>query len=267
MNAPSHGEVPHQSRTCATVGRYHEEGRQRGETMSVWVTGDVHGGIDVGRLSGRNWPEGKTLTRDDLVIVCGDFGMPWDGSNEERYWLDWLADRPWTTLFVDGNHECFPYLADLPVTQRWGGNVQVYPEWPSIIHLMRGEVYDLGGLRVFAMGGASSHDKEWRVEGWSWFPEELPSADELASAEKNLEAAGWDVDLVISHCCSSRLVPAALGAAGVRSGRDGRDRLNEWFDLLEDRLSFRDWYFGHYHADARLDDRHRLIYREIVQVA
>lgn len=235
--------------------------------MSVWVTGDVHGSIDIGKLSGRRRPEGKSLTRDDLLIVCGDFGMPWDGSNRERYWLDWLAERPWTTLFVDGNHECFPRLADLPVTERWGGRVQVYPEWPSIVHLMRGEVYRLGDLRVFAMGGASSHDREWRVEGWSWFPEELPSLEELERAEKNLDAAGWDVDLVISHCCSSRMLPAALGAAGAGGGCEGRDRLNEWFDTLEDRLGYRQWCFGHYHADAQLDERHRLIYRDIVRVA
>lgn len=237
--------------------------------MSVWVTGDVHGSIDVGKLSGRNWPEGKALTCDDLVIVCGDFGMPWDGSNEERYWLSWLAERPWTTLFVDGNHECYPYLADLPVSERWGGRVQAYPEWPSIVHLMRGEVYQLGDLRVFAMGGASSHDKEWRVEGWSWFSEELPSDEELARAEKNLDVAGWDVDVVVSHCCSSRMLPAALGAARVvsGSGREARDRLNEWFDALEDRLGFRAWYFGHYHADVQLDERHRLLYRDIVRIA
>lgn len=199
--------------------------------MSVWVTGDVHGSIDIGKLSGRRWLEGKSLTRDDLLIVCGDFGMPWDGSNRERYWLDWLAERPWTTLFVDGNHECFPHLADLPVTERWGGRVQVYPEWPSIVHLMRGEVYQLGDLRVFAMGGASSHDKEWRVEGWSWFPEELPSFEELERGEKNLDAAGWDVDLVISHCCSSRMLPRRLArrarvaaARGVTASTSGSTR-------------------------------------------
>ena len=235
--------------------------------MSVWVTGDVHGSIDIGKLSGRRWPEGKGLTRDDLLVVCGDFGMPWDGSNEERYWLGWLAGRPWTTLFVDGNHECFPYLADLPVTERWGGRVQIYPEWPSIVHLMRGEVYQLGDLRVFAMGGASSHDKEWRVEGWSWFPEELPGFAELDRAEKNLDAVGWRVDAVVSHCCSSRMLPAALGAGVRMSGREGLDRLNEWFDTLEDRLDFGMWDFGHYHGDARLDERHRLIYQDVICVA
>ena len=63
------------------------------------------------------------------------------------------------------------------------------------------------------------------------------------------------------------MLPAALGAAGAGGGREGRDRLNERFDMLEDRLDFQAWYFGHYHADAQLDERHRLIYRDIVRVA
>ena len=87
--------------------------------MSIWISGDIHGSIDIKKLSYRRWPEGRMLTRDDQLIICGDFGMPWRGSNEEKYWLDWLGDRPWTTLFVDGNHECFPHLAELPVSDRW----------------------------------------------------------------------------------------------------------------------------------------------------
>lgn len=56
--------------------------------------------------------------------------MPWSGSNEEKYWLDWLGDRPWTTLFVDGNHECFPHLAELPVQcwpQLWTSRARELP--------------------------------------------------------------------------------------------------------------------------------------------
>ena len=126
--------------------------------MAIWVTGDIHGGIDIAKLSYRRWPEGRLLTREDFVIIAGDFGMPWSGSNDELYWLDWLNNRPWTTLYVDGNHECYPYLEDLPVTERWGGKVQVYPEYPNIIRLMRGQVFDLPAeaapstRRIFTMG-------------------------------------------------------------------------------------------------------------------
>ena len=239
--------------------------------MALYVTGDIHGPIDIGKLSRRSWPEGKGLSRSDLVIVCGDFGMPWDGSNEEKYWLSWLNDRSWTTLFVDGNHECYPYLENLPVTERWGGKVQVYPEYPNIIRLMRGQVFDLPAeaapstRRIFTMGGADSHDKEWRTPGWSWFPEELPSWDEYAEAERNLAAADWQVDLVISHCCATRWLPAVLPADSLAEGIT-TDALTTWFDDIEDRLSFRMWLFGHYHTDVMPDTRHRALYRDIVSV-
>lgn len=234
--------------------------------MSIWVTGDIHGSIDIKKLSHRRWPEGRMLTSEDQLIICGDFGMPWDGSNEEKYWLGWLCDRPWTTLFVDGNHECFPYLAELPESERWGGRVQVYPDYPGIVHLMRGEVYDIDGMRIFAMGGAASHDKAWRTPGWDWFAEEIPSALELGAAEDRLEAVDWQVDYVVSHCCSTRMLDAALARTPYPDGRDKPDALNEWFDMLEDRLTYRRWYFGHYHADAELDERHRLLYRDIVEL-
>ena len=174
--------------------------------MSIWVTGDIHGSIDIKKLSHRRWPEGRMLTSEDQLIICGDFGMPWDGSNEEKYWLGWLCDRPWTTLFVDGNHECFPYLAELPESERWGGRVQVYHDYPGIVHLMHGEVYDIDGARIFAMGGAASHDKQWRTPGWDWFPEEMPRVVELCAAEGRLETVGWQVDYVVSHCCATRII-------------------------------------------------------------
>ena len=91
------------------------------------VTGDVHGGAEYGssRFSSKSWPDGRTLSRDDVVVVAGDFGFVWDGSNTDRYWLDWFESKPWTTCFVDGNHENHRMLAELPETEWNGGRVHV----------------------------------------------------------------------------------------------------------------------------------------------
>lgn len=94
--------------------------------MAIFVTGDVHGGAEYGssRFSSKSWPDGRTLSRDDVVVVAGDFGFVWDGSNTDRYWLDWFESKPWTTCFVDGNHENHRMLAELPETE-WNGGRNV----------------------------------------------------------------------------------------------------------------------------------------------
>jgi calcineurin-like phosphoesterase family protein len=75
--------------------------------LKVYVTGDTHCPIDIKKLNSENFQEGKTLTKDDVVIILGDFGLLWKDipDKEEKYWTNWLNNKPWTTLFVDGNHE------------------------------------------------------------------------------------------------------------------------------------------------------------------
>lgn len=41
--------------------------------MTVYVTGDIHGGLDMQKL--RDWELGDSLTGDDYLIVAGDFGF------------------------------------------------------------------------------------------------------------------------------------------------------------------------------------------------
>jgi len=86
----------------------------------IYITGDTH--ADFHRFKTENFPEQKHLTKDDYVIICGDFGGVFnyiDSGDEERYWLDWLNDRPFTTLFVDGNHECLHKDTEILTTQGW----------------------------------------------------------------------------------------------------------------------------------------------------
>ena len=50
--------------------------------MAVYVTGDTHGDW-MNRLKTDSFPEQKEMTKDDYVIICGDFGL-WDNSNREK---------------------------------------------------------------------------------------------------------------------------------------------------------------------------------------
>ena len=118
----------------------------------IYITGDTHGGFQ--RFGNKYFPPQKHMSREDYVIITGDFGGLWDGGPKDWYWLDWLSGKPFTTLFVDGNHENFDLLNALPEKEWHGGRVHEVRE--NILHLMRGQVFTFGGLTWFTMGGASS---------------------------------------------------------------------------------------------------------------
>ena len=83
----------------------------------IFITGDLHGDYDIHKLSSKCFTVQRELTRSDYVIICGDFGLLWDNSDEEKYWLKWLDEKPWTTLWIDGNHENYDMLSAFPITE------------------------------------------------------------------------------------------------------------------------------------------------------
>ena len=94
---------------------------QRGAVRMIYVTGDCH--ADFTRFNTKIFPEQYEMTKDDYVIICGDFGGVWNRFEEnkhEKHWMDWLEDRPFTTLFCEGNHENFDRLYSYPV-EKWNG--------------------------------------------------------------------------------------------------------------------------------------------------
>lgn len=221
--------------------------------MTVYVTGDIHSGLDMDSL--RSWEQGD---QGDYLIVAGDFGLPWTGDDAEEKDIQWLESRPYTVLFVDGNHERYDYLKERP-TEKWhGGLVQRLRPNSPILRLMRGKIYEIEGSTVFTMGGATSADKMWRHPGEDWWPCELPGERNFEDARTKLDSVNWDVDYVISHTCATSFLEPTMG----RSGES--DRLTDFFEELEKHLQFRHWYYGHFHQDRDVDERHTVLYDEIV---
>lgn len=225
----------------------------------IFVTGDLHGEIDFKKLFRRNWPQQYKLTENDYLIICGDFGLVWSTEEDktEKYYLDILANKPYNILFVDGNHENHDRLQQMPVEQ-WHGGL-VHKIRPNVLHLLRGQVFEIAGKKIFTMGGASSHDKESRVQGISWWPQELPNYREENEAIRNLEKHNWEVDYVFSHCCSSKVQYQIHWFYK-------QDCLTKFFDEIEKHLKFKHWYFGHYHLDEQLDDFHTCVYKKIIEI-
>lgn len=225
----------------------------------IFITGDLHGTHDIHKLSVGKFRRQKELTRSDYLIICGDFGLLWDGAPEEAHWLDWLDNKPWTTLWIDGNHENFDMLKEYPTEEWHGGQVQRIRE--HILHLCRGNVFELEGKRFFAFGGAESHDKKYRTLGRSLWEEELPSAEEMEYGRQSLEKVGWKVDVVITHSLPEKIQEQIFVGWEYQT-----NQLTAYFDEIEERLEFGLWFSGHYHRSMPYDNKHFLIYHNIVQL-
>lgn len=257
--------------------------------MAIYVTGDIHGN-PFARLSTDSFFEQKELTGDqneNVVIILGDFGIVWnkDGETAEEKWkLDWLEKKHFTTVFVDGNHENHPRLATYTIKE-WNCG-KVHEIRPHVLHLMRGEVFEIQGKKFFAFGGASSHDisdgildgndKNWkkqakqldaqgkwkfRVRGISWWEEELPSEEEMENGRRNLEKHNWKVDFVLTHSPSASVV-ALLG-----SGMYDQDILTKYLEELRMNLDYKKWFAGHFHMNRAINDKDLILYEQIVQIA
>ena len=241
------------------------------------------------------------MTKDDYIIICGDFGGVWELDTEGEQWreqfagnnhnarvkcenmqLDWLESRPFTTLFVDGNHENYDRLNAYPVEEWHGG--RVHKVRPSVIHLMRGEIFDLCDRTFFAFGGASSHDirggilepaasdyKEklneaykgtapFRINHVSWWKEELASNEEKINGFKNLEKHYYNVDFIVSHCCSTS-TQNILGGGLYKP-----DHETDYLDEVRAKTEFKKWFFGHYHANRNVNDKEICIYEQIIRI-
>lgn len=248
----------------------------------IYITGDCHS--DFTRFTKKKFKNQEKMSKEDFIIICGDFGGVWDFKGEDKseyYYLDWLNEKPWTTLFVDGNHENFERLYAYPMKE-WNGGL-VHEIRPSVLHLMRGQVFNLQDLKFFTFGGARSHDirdgildfekdkekiKKWyadytklfRINKISWWKEEMPSEEEMEEGIKNLEKHNWNVDFIITHDCSSSTKSL------LSKGFYEFDELNNYFEKLRYKCEFKKWFFGHYHEDRAINEKEILTYEQIIRI-
>lgn len=228
--------------------------------MAFIITGDTHGTLDIQKLILFFDEHENEYTDDDYLIICGDVGVCGFNPDDEKETRRILRDLPVTVLFIDGNHENHHRLNDYPVDEWMGGKVHVIES--GIIHLMRGQVYNIKGTTFFTFGGAASIDRHVRIEGFDWFPEEIPTRAEYEEGLDNLEKCDYKVDYIISHT-APREVAAALGY-----GEDSTDEiaLRRYLQQIADEADYEKWFFGHFHEDEVIEDIFYALYDELIVV-
>lgn len=201
----------------------------------------------------------NNLDDGDYLFITGDFSFIFS-QIENNMWegmkLDLLARKPWITCFIDGNHENHAALGKYPVEIWKGGQVHVIRRSlygvPQIIHLMRGEVYEIEGKKIFSFGGAYSEDSEYRIRNHNWWPElELPNKAEMKNGTNNLKKSCWKVDYILTHTLPAGVFKTEYRHSGVSQERDFR----QYLEKIRKKCQFTRWYSGHIHLDSEIDEK------------
>lgn len=207
----------------------------------VAVLGDVHGNVGWIRMLSRALPY---LAPDVTTILqLGDWWMPPDEVDEA------LSETGITGIYVTGgNHE--PWGEITPLMNKYPGEaVRV----SKLVWLLpRPARLTIGGRSVLSLGGAASVDRESRIEGLTWWPDEAITDEHVADA-----IAGGPADLMLTHESPAntpvrpvreilRTNPYGFPKAALEASAASRARVSKVWDAVRPELLAH----GHLHVGA-----------------
>lgn len=216
----------------------------------IYVTGDVHG--DKSRFKA---VRKAGIRKGDTLLICGDFGFLWDGGEAEERLLKWIGKRRYQVLFVDGCNENHRLLSAYPEVELCGGRAR---RISGHLHLLlRGEIYEIEGKWVFALGGGDSLEPYSSGEHEKYL---MPSDGEMENARRHLAGAGNEVDLILTHDA-----PAKLRQFIDIENLDEITQLQAFLEEISRTVKYKRWYIGKYHLNKIIPPHTYMVFTDVLK--
>lgn len=218
----------------------------------IYITGDTHGNAARFKQFKKMFPKYQ-----NHVLVCGDFGFVWDGSEAERKRLLKLERYDCNIMFAEGTHDNLDALSKYP--EEWFCSGRVRRIAKNVFWLMRGEIYNIEGVSVFAFGGGESIDADEREAGVNWWPQELPDVEEIEKAKETLLKAENTVDIVITH------QHPRLELGLIDAQKESVNALTAFLGDTARKINYKHWYFGMDHIDRTISPRMTAVFEKMLE--
>lgn len=226
------------------------------------VRGDTHGQF--------TWMNNGCLDNykpeETAIIILGDAGFNFYLNKYDSKKKAEVDARGYRFYCVRGNHEARPQDTscgyELVYDQDVRGEVYIQTEYPNIRFFKDWGEYYIGHYWVAVIGGAYSVDKWWRLAragvqsktDWGynnpkktgWFPNEQLTKEEMDEAEGELQ--GGLFNFVFTHTCPRKWQPTDLFLGSIDQSTVDSSMEN-WMNILEEKITWGIWLFGHYHRD------------------
>lgn len=217
----------------------------------IWITGDKHGQLEP-FLQSRNY---KKIKKNDILIVCGDFGFFWNESKQELKNLKWLSKRKFKIAFVEGCNENQQILEKYPLTNWNGGRARLIHE--NIIQLLNGEFYSIENKKILAYGGGFTENTKKSNQNFNDY-NTISVDNQVDNLVHNMKKADQSFDLIISHEAPSSIAPC------LEQDDFHCNYINHILEEIRTHAKFTGWFFGKYHIDKLIPPRYYAMFNEIL---
>lgn len=185
---------------------------------------------------------------EKYCIQLGDFGFIFSDKESlvEENVLDMLqldlveTDKILFTIL--GNHECWPRYMKMKTVEVFGA--KCWEVRPRIFVIQKGEVLRIEDKTFLCIGGANSHDVEWRLQYKKtygidiWWPEEQIEVEDIDNALHN--CPDKKVDYVLTHTPPGDVTYKIFNSTYLSESELQLDKIYCNFDFIH-------WYCGHLH--------------------
>jgi UDP-2,3-diacylglucosamine pyrophosphatase LpxH len=198
--------------------------------------GDVHGEWNWFPPFFASKPEGT------IFIQVGDFGIGYNPTKDEDYlkkFNELLKSKDQVMYVIRGNHDNPAFFKGNHILS----HIKLVPDYHTEV---------LEGKKYLFIGGATSIDRKYQIEGVSWWPDEVFVPDMQKIADLT------DINVVISHTAPNVAHPFIMGgivyqfAAGDPEllGDLNRERMlvtAVYQELCRNNPGLIEWWYGHFH--------------------
>ncbi len=197
--------------------------------LKTFICGDIHADWSkLNQLISRHHP--------DLILQVGDFGFwphfhnTYGFSKKKKFNQFGIKNHETKIAWIPGNHENWDDLNCI-------SKDEPYEIQDGITYCPFGTVLEVNGYNILCCGGAESIDKDWRIEGVSWWRDEIINQEEMDNLPE------CDIDIVISHTAPRNWIENSIFKKYGRS----KDPSTLALQLIFEKYRPKRWYSGHFH--------------------
>lgn len=110
---------------------------------------------------------------------------------------------------------------------------------------MHRQILTIKNIHFLLSKKAFSPTWQMGVKGYNWWETELPNNQEVLL---NLKAHNFKIDYILTHTYPKSTV-YYMNLPPIRGELD----LTEFLQLIENQVSHKHWYFGHFHCEKKIN--------------